>query len=198
MHIFWWRKSKKWKWNVLLQNLIIVLPSVKIFLNNNSFGLTCSHFWISFYSGYWLFWCSSYVGFAFVSKGVCPSSLSSVCVYSWKLGSLCSESSWTLVLIIALPVSSVHRDFSKSYSFPRFRLWYSWIQSLVCSSKYFAFLIYCNMTFMILTLYCSLVVNHATISWKTTVHTHHLCYHLTTQQPSLTYCVIRTSHSHAG
>lgn len=119
---------------------IIVLPSVKIFLNNNSFGLTCSHFWISFYSGYWLFWCSSY-GILPLYQRACVLLLSSVCVYSWKLGSLCSESSWTLVLIIAsLPVSSVHRDFSKSYSFPCFRLWYSRIQSLVCSSKYFAFL----------------------------------------------------------
>ena len=110
---------------------IIVLPSVKIFLNN-SFGLTFSHFWISFYSfdysfdySLWLFWCSSY-GILPLYQRACVLLRSSVCVYSWKLGSLCSKSSWTFVLLIAsLPLSSIHRDFSKSCSFPHFRLWYS-------------------------------------------------------------------------
>ena len=121
--------------------------------------------------------------FAFAIKGhVSFFCLLYVCTLeNWVL---CSESSWTLVLIIAsLLQSSIHRDFLKSCSCPHFRLQYSWIQSLVCSSKYFAFLYLLQHDLhdldILLFLGCK---SHSlvTISCKYTMHTYHMCYHLPT------------------
>lgn len=78
--------------------------------------------------------------FAFVSKGVCPSS-----VFHY----VCTLENWVLcaarvpehlfLIIASLPVSAQLISQNRTH-FPTFQTMVFLVQSLVCSSKYFAFL----------------------------------------------------------
>lgn len=116
-------------------------------------------------------------------------------MYTLENWVLCAATDSCIFILMFVFYYHYHRDMLIIMHTSTFQGLYSCVQNIVFSSRYFAFLYFLQHVLLGPDmLYCPLVINHITTSYKQAIHTYYLSYHLYTQHCHPWFLVVRKSH----